>query len=50
MMIIVQEYALKWPKEKIANEKTANRKEQKEVKEKTSTRQIANSEGKHSEK
>ena len=29
MMIIVQGYALKWPREKIANEKTANRKEQK---------------------
>ena len=29
MMIIVQGCVLKWPKEKIANEKTANRKERK---------------------
>ena len=29
VMIIVQGYALKWPKEKIANEKTANGKERK---------------------
>ena len=29
MMTIVRGYALKWPKEKIANEKTANRKERK---------------------
>ena len=41
MMIIAQGYALKWPKEKIVN-----RKEQKKVKEKMSTRQIANREGK----
>ena len=45
MMIIVQEYALKCPKGKIANEKTANRKERKnKAKEKTLTRQIAKSE------
>ena len=46
MMIIVKGYALKWPKEKIANEKTANRKERKKEKENMSTRQTANSEGK----
>ena len=43
--IIVQGYALKWRKEKLANEKNSEQERAKnKAKEKTSTRQIAKSE------
>ena len=46
-------YALKWPKAKIANKKTANRKERKKRRKKRCRHdkyRKANNEGKHSEK